>query len=160
MESTKPPNAWKTAVIATAIGVAAFGLLGLAFAGGSGVFSNSGDDEVEVAAPARDRDENRDEPSARVTPPPAVIENCNVYAAHARDNMAIAKKGGIGAVVGAGVGAGAGAIADGGKGAGKGAGIGAIVGLTAGALYGLNEENNKSEAARAAYAECMARGGR
>jgi hypothetical protein len=155
MESKKPPNAWKTAVIATAIGVAAFGLLGLAFAGGSGVFSNSGDDEVEIAAPARDRDE----PSARVTPAPAVIENCNVYAAKARDNMAIAKSGGIGAVVGAGVGAGAGAIADGGKGAGKGAGIGAIVGLTAGALYGLNEENNKSEAARAAYAECMARGG-
>jgi hypothetical protein len=155
MESTKPPNAWKTAVIATAIGVAAFGLLGLAFAGGSGVFSNSAE-EVEVAAPARDRAE----PSVRVTPPPVVIENCNVYAAHARDNMEIAKKGGIGAVVGAGVGAAGGAIADGGDGAGKGAGIGAIVGLTAGALYGLNEENNKSEAARAAYAECIARGGR
>jgi hypothetical protein len=160
-KSSNPPNAWKTAVIAGAIGVAAFGLLGLAFAGGSGVFGNSGDDEVEIAAPARDRDEPRvREPSARVTPAPAVIENCNVYAARERDNMEIAKKGGIGAVVGAGVGAAGGAIADGGKGAGKGAGIGAIVGLTAGALYGLNEENNKSEAARAAYADCIARGGK
>jgi hypothetical protein len=57
------------------------------------------------------------------------------------------------------VGAASGAIADGGKGAGKGAGIGAIVGATAGALYGLNEENKKSERAQAAYRECVARQG-
>jgi hypothetical protein len=37
--------------------------------------------------------------------------------------------------------------------------IGALVGAAAGAMYGLNEENKKSDAARAAYANCIARGG-
>ena len=144
-------NPWKTAVIATSIGVAAFGLLGLAFAGGSRVFRDS---QTEVQSPARSA--ARAEPR----PSPTIVENCNVYAAGARDNVRIAKNGAVGAVAGAGVGAAGGAIVDGGKGVGKGAGIGALVGATAGALYGLNEENKKSEAARAAYAECVARGGR
>jgi len=90
---------------------------------------------------------------------PAIVEDCNRYAAQARDGARIAKNGAIGGVVGAGVGAAGGAIADGGKGAGKGAGIGALVGITAGALYGLNEENRRSDAAREAYADCIARGG-
>ena len=97
---------------------------------------------------------------AEYRPSPAIVEDCNRYAAQKRDNMRIAKNGAIGAVVGAGVGAAGGAIADGGDGAGKGAGIGALVGVTAGALYGLNEENRKSDDARAAYSECIARGGR
>jgi hypothetical protein len=88
-----------------------------------------------------------------------VIENCNQYAAAARDNMRIVKNGAVGGVVGAGVGAAGGAIADGGSGAGKGAGIGAIVGVAGGALYGLTEENKKSERSREAYAECVARRG-
>ena len=92
-------------------------------------------------------------------PSRAIVEDCNRYAAEKRDGMRIAKNGAIGGVVGAGVGAAGGAIADGGKGAGKGAGIGALVGITAGALYGLNEENRKSDAAREAYAECIARRG-
>ena len=98
--------------------------------------------------------------SAEARPSRAVIEDCNVYAANAaRDNMRIVKDGAIGGAVGAGAGAVGGAIADGDDGLGKGAGIGALVGATAGALYGLNEENRKSEAARAAYAACVARGG-
>jgi uncharacterized protein YcfJ len=90
---------------------------------------------------------------------PAVIEDCNQFAAAARDNKRIAKDGAIGAVVGAGVGAAGGAIADGGDGAGKGAGIGAVVGVVSGALYGLSEENQKSERAREAYSACIARRG-
>ena len=90
-------------------------------------------------------------------PAPDVIENCNQYAAAARDNKRIAKDGAIGAAVGAGVGAASGAIADGGDGAGKGAGIGAVLGVVSGALYGLNEENKKSESAREAYSDCIAR---
>lgn len=89
-----------------------------------------------------------------------MVEDCNAYAAGARDNMRIVKNGAIGGALGAGVGAAGGAIADGDDGIGKGAGIGALVGAAAGALYGLNEENRKSEAARAAYADCIARGGR
>lgn len=145
METRRPTNPWKTAVIGTAIGVAAFGLLGLAFAGGSRMFGNDepGSTEPEV--------------HSRVSP--AVVENCNVFAAQARDNARIAKNGVVGGAVGAGVGAASGAIADGGKGAGKGAGIGALVGAAAGAFYGLTEENKKSEAAREAYAECVARNG-
>jgi len=88
-----------------------------------------------------------------------VIEDCNQYAAAARDNMRIVKDGAIGGAVGAGVGAAGGAIADGGSGAGKGAGIGAVVGVVGGALYGLTEENKKSERSREAYAECVARRG-
>ncbi|HKC52184.1 MAG TPA: hypothetical protein VKF60_15425 [Myxococcota bacterium] len=90
----------------------------------------------------------------------AVVEDCNQYAALARrDTGRIVRDGAVGGAVGAGVGAAGGAIADGGKGAGKGAGIGALVGATIGALRGLNEENQKSEAARTAYADCLARRG-
>lgn len=94
-----------------------------------------------------------------VTPSRAIVEDCNLYAAEKRDGMRIAKNGAIGGAVGAGVGAAGGAIVDGGDGIGKGAGIGALVGATAGALYGLNEENKKSAAARDAYADCLARRG-
>lgn len=48
---------------------------------------------------------------------------------------------------------------DGPIGAGVGAGIGALVGATIGALRGLSEENSKTETARAAYADCLARRG-
>ena len=139
-------NPWKTALIALAIGVPA---LGLAFVGGSRMVGKS--------EPAAARSVARSE----ARPSPAVVEDCNVYASGiARDNMRIAKNGAIGGAVGAGVGAAGGAIADGDDGIGKGAGIGALVGAAAGAMYGLNEENRKSEAARAAYADCIARGGR
>jgi len=92
-------------------------------------------------------------------PTAEVIENCNLYAAEARNNSRIARDGLIGGAVGAGVGAAGGAIADGKDGIGKGAGLGALLGVTAGALYGLNEENQKSERARQAYSECLARQG-
>ena len=115
----------------------------LAFAGGARLLQS--EPEAEARSSAR--------------PAPAVIENCNQYAAAARDNMRIVKDGAIGGAVGAGVGAAGGAIADGGSGAGKGAGIGAVVGVVGGALYGLNEENKKSASAREAYAECVARRG-
>jgi hypothetical protein len=90
-------------------------------------------------------------------PPASVIAKCNELAAQARrDNTRILRDGVVGGAVGAGVGAAGGAIADGGEGAGKGAGIGALVGAAAGALYGLNEENRRSEQATAAYQQCMA----
>ena len=135
-------NPWKYAFIAAAIGIPA---TVLAFAGGARLLRTEPAAKSAVAVEYR--------------PSPEAIENCNLYAAEARDNMRIAKNGLVGGAVGAGVGAAGGAIADGGKGAGKGAGIGAIVGLTAGALYGLNEENQKSERAQEAYRECIARRG-
>jgi hypothetical protein len=93
-------------------------------------------------------------------PPQALIEDCNQYAAGAqRDHGKILKDGAVGGAVGAGLGAAGGAIADGGDGAGKGAGIGAIVGAATGTLFGLNEENRRTEAARDAYRDCMARNG-
>ncbi len=74
-----------------------------------------------------------------------VVEDCNQYAAAAkRDTGGIVRDG---------------AIAKGGEGAGKSAGIGAVLGATIGALRGLSEENQKSEAARAAYSNCLARRG-
>ena len=89
-----------------------------------------------------------------------VVEDCNQYAAAAkRDTGRIVRDGAIGGAVGAGVGAAGGAIAKGGEGAGKGAGIGAVLGATIGALRGLDQENQKSAAARAAYDECLARRG-
>ncbi|MEX2205481.1 MAG: glycine zipper domain-containing protein [Myxococcota bacterium] len=137
-----PSNPWKTALIAAAIGIPA---LGLAVVGGSRLVGDASSERPSVRSEAR--------------PSPVVVEDCNAYAGRARDNMRIVKNGAIGGAVGAGVGAAGGAIADGDDGIGKGAGIGALVGATAGALYGLNEENRKSEAARAAYADCIARGG-
>jgi hypothetical protein len=93
-------------------------------------------------------------------PPAYVVEDCNRYAAAAdRSEMEVAKDGLLGGAIGAGLGAAGGAIAKGGKGAGKGAGIGAIVGAAGGTLYGLNQENQRTAAARAAYQECMARQG-
>ncbi len=132
-------------MIAAAIGLP---VLGLAFYGGSRMADRPGPGSARAV-------------SAEGRPSRAVIEDCNVYAANAaRDNMRIVKDGAIGGAVGAGAGAVGGAIADGDDGLGKGAGIGALVGAAAGALYGLNEENRKSDAARQAYAACIARGGR
>ena len=129
-------NPWKTGVIVGAIAAVVF------VAGGVLAWGLLRSDEAGA------------QPSARL------IEDCNRYAAQAeRDTGRIVKDGAIGAGVGAGVGAASGAIAGGSKGAGKGAGIGAIVGATAGALYGLNEENKRTEGARSAYRECMARHG-
>ena len=89
-----------------------------------------------------------------------VIEDCNAYAAQARrDTGRIVKDGVVGGAVGAGVGAAGGAVVDRHHSVGRGAGIGALVGAAVGTLHGLNEENRKSEQARAAYAECMARNG-
>lgn len=123
----------------------------LAIAGGARLLQNEPEQEAEAEA--------RSAPRVAARPAPQVIQDCNQYAAEARDNMRILKDGAIGGAVGAGVGAAGGAIADGGSGAGKGAGIGAVVGVVGGALYGLNEENKKSDRAREAYAQCVARRG-
>jgi hypothetical protein len=137
-------NPWKWSFIAAAIGIP---LTVLAFAGGARLMQDDLDSEARSSGKAVAR------PAARV------VEDCNQYAAAARNNMRIVKDGAIGGAVGAGVGAAGGAIADGGSGAGKGAGIGAVVGVVGGALYGLTEENKKSERSREAYAECVARRG-
>jgi uncharacterized protein YcfJ len=137
-------NPWKWSFVAAVIGLP---LTGLAIAGGAGLLKG------EPAA------ESRSSSQAVARPAAAVIEDCNRYAAEARDNKRIVKDGAIGAVVGAGVGAAGGAIADGKDGAGKGAGIGAVVGVVSGAIYGLTEENKKSESAREAYSDCIARRG-
>lgn len=137
-------NPWKWSLIAAVIGVP---LTVLAFAGGARLLRSEAESE------------KRDSSAAVSRPAPALVENCNQYAAAERDNLRIAKNGAVGAAVGAGVGAAGGAIADGGSGAGKGAGIGAVVGVVSGALYGLTEENKKSERAREAYSECIARRG-
>ena len=142
-----PSNPWKWAFIAAAVGIP---LTVLAFAGGARLLRIGPPAEVHATASAA---------RAVARPAPAVIEDCNQYAAEARDNMRIVKNGAIGGAVGAGAGAAGGAIADGKDGIGKGAGIGALVGVVGGALYGLNEENKKSDAAREAYAECIARRG-
>jgi hypothetical protein len=142
-------NPWKWSFIALVIGVP---VAALAIAGGARLLQSEPAKE-EAAAQARSA------PSVAARPAPRVIEDCNRYAAEARDNMRILRDGAIGAAGGAAVGAAGGAIADGGSGAGKGAGIGAVVGAVGGALYGLNEENQKSERARQAYAECVARRG-
>ena len=141
--TTGERNPWKIGVL---VGGAALALLvggGLA----AGTFPRpDGADGGADAGPAQ--------PTARA------VEDCNQYAASAtRDNRRIVRDGLVGGAIGTGVGAAGGAIADGGEGAGKGAGIGALLGVTAGSLYGLNEENRKTEAARAAYRECMARRG-
>jgi hypothetical protein len=85
-------------------------------------------------------------------------EDCSRYAAATHTNARrVVKTGLFGTVIGAGVGAAGGAIVDGGNGAGKGAGVGALIGATGGTVYGLNEESKKKEAARRAYAACLAR---
>ncbi|HTO09399.1 MAG TPA: hypothetical protein VMR86_20270 [Myxococcota bacterium] len=137
-------NPWRTAVIATAAVTAVM------LAIGAGAFALRKSPAVRAAASrgsARQVEER-------------VIEDCNRYAADTERNTGrIVRDGAIGAGVGAGVGAAGGAIAKGGEGAGKGAGIGALVGATVGALRGLSEENRKTETARAAYADCLARRG-
>jgi hypothetical protein len=151
-------NPWKTAVIGGGVAALIFMATGAVIA----YFQDDATEEpAEIAAEAPAA-----EPSAAPTPtvasaPPAsVVEDCNRYAAAAdRSEGEIAKKGLIGGALGAGVGAAGGAIADGGEGAGKGAGIGALVGAVGGSLYGLNEENQRTEAARAAYRDCMERQG-
>lgn len=135
-------NPWKWSFIAAVIGIP---LIVIAFAGGARMLRSQSEAEARLA------------PRAVSRPAQAAIENCNQYAASARNNLRIVRDGAIGAAVGAGVGAAGGAIADGGSGAGKGAGIGAVVGGVGGALYGLNAENQKSERGREAYAECIAR---
>jgi hypothetical protein len=141
-------NPWKWSFIAAVIGVP---VAALAIAGGARLLQSGSEKEAEAEA--------RSAPRVAARPAPQVIQDCNQYAAEARDNMRILKDGAIGGAVGAGVGAAGGAIADGGSGAGKGAGIGAVVGVVGGALYGLNEENKKSDRAREAYAQCIARRG-
>lgn len=160
-EGTHP---WRIAPLAIAIGLPllALGLVAVKLVDGGE--EPSAVEETTAAAPTRvasappsgggapDRD--------RATPSVALVEQCNRYAAEAqRDHARVLRDGVLGGALGAGVGAAGGAVADGGDGAGKGAGIGAIVGATAGALYGLNEENRRSEQAMAAYRECMARRG-
>jgi uncharacterized protein YcfJ len=145
-------NPWKWSFIAAVIGIP---VAVLAFAGAARLIQNQPEQEAQAQARAA-----RPARVAAARPAPRVIEDCNAYATEqARDNMRILKDGAIGGAVGAGVGAAGGAIADGGSGAGKGAGIGAVVGAVGGALYGLNEENKKSDRARQAYAECIARRG-
>ena len=145
--NTITSNPWRTAVIALAILVPTFLAVG---AGTYALRHSRSETPPRVAA--------RAEPAA--TPTPAVVEDCNRYAAAAqRDTGRIVRDGAIGGAVGAGVGAAGGAIAKGGEGAGKGAGIGALIGVTVGALRGLSEENRKSETARQAYAECLERRG-
>jgi hypothetical protein len=96
---------------------------------------------------------------APVVPSQAVIAECNRIAAAAPSTkdktVEVVRDSAVAAVVGAALGAAGGAIADGGKGAGKGAAIGGVVGGGAGALYGLNENRQKDERYRAAYASCM-----
>jgi uncharacterized protein YcfJ len=143
-------NPWKTSVLAATATALVLGV-GVAI----GNFANR--DEAEPAHhPAA-----ASAPSTRANAAPMeVVEDCNQYATQTRrDTGRIVRDGVVGGAVGAGVGAAGGAIAGGGDGAGKGAGIGAIAGVAAGTLYGLNDENRKSESARTAYQQCMARRG-
>jgi len=77
-------------------------------------------------------------PAASSRAPAAVVEECNRFAAEAeRDATRVLRDGVLG-----------------------GAGVGALVGATAGTpLYGLNEEDRKSEQAMGAYRDCMDRRG-
>jgi uncharacterized protein YcfJ len=142
-------NPWKTSVLAA---TATALVLGLGVALANLAHREEGEPAHHPAATGA--------PRAAATAPKAVVEDCNQYATQARrDTGRIVRDGVVGGAVGAGVGAAGGAIAGGGDGAGKGAGIGAIAGAAAGTLYGLNEENRKSEASRTAYQQCMARRG-
>jgi hypothetical protein len=148
---TRERNAWKTAALA-ATGTALLLGVGVTVANLARHADEAVEDAVEApAGPAL---------SSAQGVPVAFIERCNQHAAQARrDPSRILRDGVVGGALGAGVGAAGGAIADGGDGAGKGAGIGALVGAAAGTLYGLNEENRKSEQAMSAYQQCMARHG-
>jgi hypothetical protein len=151
MATQEMTNPWKIA--AFVIGLAAVQLA-------VGVIVASRIDNADEQPAARSSAAQGAPARTATSAPQRVVEDCNAYAAAAeRDKTRILRDAVVGGAAGAGVGAAGGAIADGGEGAGKGAGIGAIVGATAGTLYGLNEENKKSEAARTAYQQCMARRG-
>ena len=98
-------------------------------------------------------------PSRPAVPAQAAVDACNQSAAQQtgqRDRtLEVVKDAAVGAVMGAAVGAAGGAIADGGSGAGKGAAIGGVVGAGAGTLYGLNENKQRDQRYRDAYAACM-----
>ncbi len=155
-QSSPQPNPWRTAVIGGSVAALIFIATGAVVAY---VQNDPTEEPAEIAAQAPAR-AAAPAPQVASAPPRSIVEDCNRYAAAAdRNEMEIAKDGLIGGAIGAGVGAAGGAIAKGGKGAGKGAGIGAIVGAVGGSLYGLNEENRRTETARAAYGDCMARRG-
>lgn len=87
----------------------------------------------------------------------AHIVDCNREAADRGNGktMELVKDAAVGALGGAVVGVGGGAIAQGGSGAGKDAAIGGIIGSAGGTLYGLNENKQRDEEYRKAYAACM-----
>lgn len=140
--------------IATGLALAAMGW-------GSGLIGASRSEEAPPAdARMEPAQRSEDRLAAAAPPPPSAVEDCNRYAADAeRDAKRVVGDAVVGGAIGAAVGAASGAIADGDDGAGKGAGIGALIGATAGTLHGLSQENSRSEAARAAYSECMANRG-
>jgi YmgG-like glycine-zipper protein len=147
VDPRQPGNPWRTGVLLTVVLIAVLGIAGAVVAGFAHVSGRSSRGEVVPAAAAR--------------PSRALSESeCNQYAVEtSRDTGRIVKDGVVGGAVGAGVGAAGGAIVDRHHSVGKGAGIGALVGAAAGTLHGLSAENRKSEEAKAAYGECMARHG-
>lgn len=151
-------NPWKTAVIGGGVAALIFIATGAVVAY---LQDDATEEPAEIAAEApAPAPAAAPAPQVASAPPASVVEDCNRYAAAAdRNEMEVAKDGLIGGAIGAGLGAAGGAIAKGGKGAGKGAGIGALVGAAGGTLYGLNEENQRTEAARNAYRDCLARQG-
>ncbi|HKJ24969.1 MAG TPA: hypothetical protein VKB65_09125 [Myxococcota bacterium] len=153
-DSSSAPNPWRTGVIIAVTAVVVFLATGA-------VVAYFDDDDTLAGLDPSATPTAADAPDVASAPPPAAaVEDCNRLATEARrDTGEIAKNGLIGGALGAGVGAAGGAIAKGGKGAGKGAGIGALVGAVGGTLYGLNEENQRSEEAARAYRECMDRRG-
>ncbi|HEX5067561.1 MAG TPA: hypothetical protein VFY49_15690 [Myxococcota bacterium] len=156
---TREENAWKAAVLA-AIGTMLLIGVGVAVANIALDADEAKEEAHRQASSAAAARASAPQHVASVRAPAAVVEDCNQYAAQTQRNTGrIVRDGVVGGAVGAGVGAAGGAIADGGEGAGKGAGIGAIVGAAAGTLFGLSEENRKSDQATAAYQQCMARRG-
>ncbi len=135
---------------------ATFGFGMLLAVGASAVLMRGGANPGESPEAAREQESRAARRESE--PPPRVVEDCNRYAA-SRDNGRVLRDGVIGGVLGAGVGAAAGAVVDRRHSVGRGAGIGALVGAAAGTLYGINEENQKSEQARAAYQACLERNG-
>jgi len=146
IDPRQPGNPWRTGVLLAVVLIAVLGIASAVVAGFAHVSGQRARADIipTAARPSR-----------------AVSESeCNQYAAQAsRDTGRIVKDGVVGGAIGAGVGAAGGAIVDRHHSVGKGAGIGALVGAAAGTLHGLSEENRKSEEARAAYGECMARHG-
>ncbi len=152
----------------TLIAAVATGLALAAIGWATGLIDRVSDSEEPAAVETPDElgfetpQQGPEEPRLASTspPPPSAIEDCNRYAADAKRNAErVIGDALVGGAIGAGVGAAGGAIAGGDDAAGKGAGIGALVGATAGTLHGLSQENSRTEAARAAYSECMANRG-